>query len=70
MSSTLRCVAAALLCLSVSGTPPSHPVKHRILFAIRGDTVHILTVRHAAQRSLSEEMGLDQGDDEGGGPVH
>jgi plasmid stabilization system protein ParE len=40
--------------------------RYRILFAIRGDTVHILTVRHSAQRSLSEDMGLeeeDEGDD-------
>jgi plasmid stabilization system protein ParE len=30
--------------------------KFRILFAIRGDAVHVLTVRRASRRSLSEEM--------------
>jgi plasmid stabilization system protein ParE len=38
---------------------------YRVLFAIRGDTVHILTVRHASQRSLAEEMAED--DPNGGG---
>src|SRR5437870_2894555 len=32
---------------------------YRVLFAIRGDTVHVLTVRHSAQRSLAEEMAED-----------
>jgi plasmid stabilization system protein ParE len=36
---------------------------HRILFAIRGHEVHVLTVRHTAQRSLPEEMELDEEDD-------
>ena len=36
------------------------PGVYRILFAIEGDVVHVLTVRHAARRSLREEM-----DDEG-----
>lgn len=31
--------------------------KYRVLFAIRGETVHILTIRHAAQQSLSEDAG-------------
>jgi len=39
---------------------------YRVLFAIRGDTVHVLTVRHAAQRSLAEEMAEDEPDGEGG----
>jgi hypothetical protein len=39
--------------------------KYRVLFAIRGDSVHILTMRHSAQRSLSEELGHDP---EGGDP--
>ncbi len=39
--------------------------KHRILFAIRTDTVHVLTVRHSARQSLSEEMGRgDVADDD------
>ncbi len=38
---------------------------YRVLFAIRGDTVHVLTVRHSAQRSLAEEMAEDEPD--GGG---
>lgn len=29
---------------------------YRILFAIRGDIVHVLTVRHSARRSLREEQ--------------
>jgi len=41
-----------------------------ILFAIRGQTVHVLTVRHSARRSLSEEMEQDQPDEEGAGPMH
>jgi plasmid stabilization system protein ParE len=40
---------------------------YRILFAIRGDTVHVLTVWHSARQSLAEEM--EQGEDEAG-PVH
>jgi len=32
MNSTLRCVAAALICLAGSASPPPHPVKHRILW--------------------------------------
>jgi len=35
---------------------------YRVLFTIRGDTVHVLTVRHSAQRSLSEEMAEDEPD--------
>jgi plasmid stabilization system protein ParE len=35
---------------------------YRVLFAIRGDTVHVLTVRHSAQRSLAEEMAEDEPD--------
>jgi plasmid stabilization system protein ParE len=33
---------------------------YRVLFAIRGDTVHVLTVRHSSQRSLAEEMTEDE----------
>jgi plasmid stabilization system protein ParE len=43
--------------------------KHRILFTIRGDTVHVVTVRHTARQSLSEEMG-QQADDDGIEPLH
>ena len=42
---------------------------HRVLFTIRGDTVHVLTVRHSAQRSLAEEMAEDEPDG-GGEPGH
>jgi len=38
---------------------------YRVLFAIRGDTVHVLTVRHSAQRSPAEEMGEDEPEGEG-----
>jgi plasmid stabilization system protein ParE len=31
------------------------PGVYRILFAIRGDVVHVLTVRHSARRSLREQ---------------
>jgi plasmid stabilization system protein ParE len=37
---------------------------YRVLFAVRGATVHVLTVRHAARQRLSDEMGLDEDDDE------
>jgi plasmid stabilization system protein ParE len=37
---------------------------YRVLFAIRGDAVHILTVRHAAQQSLAEEMTEPESDHE------
>ena len=36
---------------------------YRILFTIRGATVHVLTVRHVARRSIAEEM--EQGEVEG-----
>ncbi len=36
---------------------------YRVLYAIRGTRVHVLTVRHAARASLAEEM------NEGGEPV-
>ena len=42
---------------------------YRVLFTIRGDTVHVLTVRHSAQRSLAEEMAEDE-PDEGGEHAH
>jgi plasmid stabilization system protein ParE len=32
------------------------PGVYRILFAIRGDVVHVLTVRHSARRGLREEQ--------------
>jgi plasmid stabilization system protein ParE len=37
---------------------------HRVLFAIRGHEVHVLTVRHAAQLSLREEIELSEADDD------
>src|SRR5580700_10729234 len=42
---------------------------YRVLFIIRRDTVHVLTVRHSAQRSLADELAEDESD-EGGEPVH
>ncbi len=44
--------------------------RYRVLFAVRGDAVHVLTIRHAAQRSLGEEMDEGEADDEGTGPIH
>jgi plasmid stabilization system protein ParE len=41
---------------------------YRVLFAIRGDTVHVLTVRHSAQSGLAEEVAEDASD-EGEGRV-
>jgi plasmid stabilization system protein ParE len=38
---------------------------YRVLFMIRRDTVHVLTLRHSAQRSLADEMAEDE-PDEGG----
>lgn len=43
--------------------------KYRILFAIRGDTVQVVTVRHSAQQCFSEEMGQDDAA-EGDEPIH
>ncbi len=37
---------------------------YRVLFAIRGNTVHVLTVRHSAQRSLGEELAENEPDGE------
>jgi plasmid stabilization system protein ParE len=34
---------------------------YRVLFAIRGQKVHVLTVRHSAQRSLADEPDEGQG---------
>lgn len=42
--------------------------QYRVLFTIRGDTVHVLTVRHAARQSLADEMG--QGEDDEPEPLH
>ncbi|MGZ3379467.1 MAG: type II toxin-antitoxin system RelE/ParE family toxin [Isosphaeraceae bacterium] len=44
--------------------------KHRILLAIRGQTVHVLAVRHSARQSFSEKMEQDRPDDEGAGPMY
>lgn len=41
--------------------------KYRILFAMRGNVVHVLTVRHSARRSLAEERDDDQ---EQSDPMH
>jgi plasmid stabilization system protein ParE len=47
------------------GKPPG---TYRILFAIRGAAVHILTVRHSARRNVREELGLDDVDEDGAAP--
>lgn len=41
--------------------------KYRILFAVRGDAVHVVSVRHSARRSLAEEL---EGDDAEEEPLH
>ena len=46
------------------------PSNYGVLFAIRGDTVHILTVRHAAQRSLRQELADENEEDDDTGPLH
>lgn len=38
--------------------------RYRILFAVRGDTVQVLTVRHSARESLSELGQDDAGNDD------
>lgn len=43
---------------------------YRVLFAIRGDSVHILTIRHAAQRSLGDAVEEGEAEDEAAGPIH
>jgi plasmid stabilization system protein ParE len=40
----------------------------RVLFTIRGDVVHILTVRHSARRSLAEELEREESDEDAPGP--
>ena len=42
---------------------------YRVLFAIRRDTVRVLTVRHSAQRSLADDLAEDE-PGEGGEPAH
>jgi plasmid stabilization system protein ParE len=42
---------------------------YRVLFMIRGHAVHVLTVRHSAQRSLADELAEDE-PDEGGEQLH
>ena len=42
--------------------------KYRVLFVIRGDTVHVLTVRHTARQSLADE--LEQGEEDEPEPLH
>lgn len=39
---------------------------YRVLFAIRGDAVHVLTVRHSAQRRLADEETETEDQGEGG----
>lgn len=43
--------------------------KYRVLFTIQGDTVRVLTVRHTAQRSRTEEIGEDESESDDGGPT-
>lgn len=42
--------------------------KYRILFAMRGSVVHVLTVRHSARQSLAEEHRAEADDEPN--PVH
>ena len=42
---------------------------YRVLFTITRDIVHVLTVRHSAQRSLADELAEDE-PGEGGDPLH
>jgi plasmid stabilization system protein ParE len=42
---------------------------YRVLFAIRGNDVQILTVRHAARRSLAEEADPPEADEGEAGPI-
>jgi plasmid stabilization system protein ParE len=42
---------------------------YRVLSTIRRDTVHVLAVRHSAQRSLADELAEDE-PGEAGDPVH
>jgi plasmid stabilization system protein ParE len=44
--------------------------KYRVLFAVRGDIVHVLTVRHAARQSLADERGGGHGDEDQADPLH
>jgi plasmid stabilization system protein ParE len=37
---------------------------YRVLFTIRRNTVHVLTVRHSAQRSLADELADDDPENE------
>ena len=37
---------------------------YRVLFAIRGDRVHVLTVRHSAKRNLGDELDQAEADEE------
>ena len=41
---------------------------YRVLFPIRRDTVHVLTVRHSGQRSLADDLAEDE-PGEAGDPV-
>jgi plasmid stabilization system protein ParE len=38
--------------------------KYRVLFSVRGEVVHVLTVRHSARQSLAEELGQQAQDEE------
>jgi plasmid stabilization system protein ParE len=38
--------------------------KYRVLFALRGNIVHVLTVRHSARQSLAEEIDADDVEDD------
>lgn len=46
------------------------PGRYRVLFAVRGNTVHVLSVRHAARRSLAEERDHGEPDDDQAEPIH
>jgi hypothetical protein len=37
---------------------------YRVLFAVRGDVVHVLTVRHTSRQDLAEKVGYEFEEDE------
>lgn len=43
---------------------------YRVLFTVRDNAVHVLTVRHAVRQRLSDEMGLDADNGEEPNQVH
>ena len=44
--------------------------KYRVLFAVQGDTVRVLTVRHTAKRNLADEIHQDEMEGNDAGMIH